>query len=597
MQKILQASKKATIVLLFLSVMAKSSFGPTHAFGMNFVKHAINFQKFDYVNGNAPKKGTLRLSTQGSFNNLNPFILDGNQASGLNWTYETLGMSSFDEENTIYGLIAKTFSYDDDEKTFTIELRKDAKFNDQSKVTSEDVAFTYQILTQKGHPIYKQIFQEVKSVETPNQHKIIFVIKKNSNTQDILYNIAKLPVLSKKDLETRDFEKTTLKPLITTGPYKIKNFRIGQKIHYSKDENYWGEGLAINTGRNNFEHIIYKYFKDQNIALTAFKAHQYDWRLENISKFWKTQYKGDDFENGNIKKENIRNKNPDVMQAFAMNLRKQPFNDIAIRKALTLAFNFEWFNQNLFYNSYIRCQSFFPNSHFAAREPINDIQLKILTPYEKVLPQEIWQSPFKFAKNPNHTNLQTAQEILDSSDWKLQGRQRVNQKTGQILKFTLLLNSSAMQKVALPYQKQLKKIGIRMDIQLLSPSDWISRIQKFNFDMTTFNWSVSNSPVSQPFLYWHSSQKSISGSNNIIGMQNSAVDDITEKIKTTENMQEKIDLMQALDRILMWNYTVIPHWYIDYDRVAYWTCISPPKKHPSYGIDLASWYSQSSCEK
>ncbi|MEC8882643.1 MAG: extracellular solute-binding protein [Pseudomonadota bacterium] len=576
--------------------MAQSSFGPSHAFSNTEIKYPSTFEQLDYVNTQAPKTGTIRLASQGSFNNLNPFIISGVQASGLNWSYETLGVNTFDEDNTIYGLIAETFAYDKENKTFTVKLREEVKFNDQTKVTAADVSYTFNTLVQKGHPVYKQIFTNIEAVETPSSDTVIFKIKTSNQSQDLIFNIAKLPVLSKADLEKRDFEKTTLKPLLTTGPYQISDFQIGQKINYTRNENYWGKHLPINRGRNNFKNILYKYFKDQNIALTAFKAHRYDWRSENIAKFWKTQYQGDEFEQGLIKIETIKNKNPNVMQAFAMNLRTPPFNDITVRKALNLAFNFEWLNQNLFYDTYIRSQSFFPSSPFTASEPISLVESQILEPYKHSLPQELWQDPFKFEKKLSHEKLVEAQTLLDASDWKLQGKKRVNQKTGQPLRFTLLLNSPSMKRIALPYQKELKKIGINMEIQLISPSDWIARIKKFDFDMTTFTWSVSSNPGSQPYLYWHSSQASILGSNNIIGLDNPVIDDITTQIKNTENFQKRTAQMQALDRVLMWNYTVIPHWYIDYDRVAYWTCISPPKKHPGYGIDLASWYTKSSCD-
>lgn len=582
-------------ILATLNCFAIESFGPTHAFSVNPIKHPASFKHFDYVNPKAPKTGNLVLAGFGSFNNFNPFIMAGVSASGLSFTFETLGMQSYNEENTVYGLIAESFEFDKEQGIFIVKLHKHVQFQNGDPVTADDIITTYNTLIKQGHPIYKQLFNDIKQIKKIDDRTIGFYAIENYN-QDMPFNIAtSLPVLSKKDLQSRDFENTTLTPLIATGPYTIKDFKLGQKIVYQRNPNYWGTQLAVNQGRNNFSQITYKYFRDQSISLTAFKAGHYNWRMENIAKFWATQYVGQSFKQGLIKKEEIKTERPNGMQAFAMNIRKAPFNDPKVREALNLAFNYKWLNENLFYSSYVRSKSFFNNSQFSATKAITPEEKALLQPFYLQLPEEIWQTTFEFSPLSPHENLIKAQQLLNETDWTLQGKHRIHKTTKKPLVFTLLTNSSAMNRVALPYKKTLESIGITMNIQLISPSNWISRMKHFDFDMTTYSWPAPISPGSEQFLFWHSSLANIPGSSNIMGINNPAVDQLVTTIQQADDHQTLINNMRALDRILMWSYYVIPHWYIDYERVAYWQCISPPKKHPIYGIDIMSWYQKSPC--
>ena len=585
------------IFILFLSkhCLALQSFGPTNSFNQEGAIVTNNFQAFDYVNPNAPKQGEIRLAASGNFNNLNPFILAGINPAGISYTYETLGMQSFDQANTVYGLIAESFEYNKKNNLFIVNLRKNVKFHDGSLMTANDVMATYHILLKHGHPLYQQVFKEIVDVQIIDPYTLRFKIQEKDASNDLAFKIASIPVLSEKDIKERDFEKTTLKPLIGTGPYRVKDFKIGQKIQYTRDKNYWASALPIHRGRYNFDSIVFKYFKDEHIALTAFKAHRYDWREENIAKFWATQYKGKAFKKGLVCQENIKNESPNGMQAFVMNIRKPLFKDRKVRKALNLAFDFQWLNENLFYSSYVRANSFYSNSQYAASTPISHDEKKLLHPFRNSLPKEIWETPYSDNKQPLYQNLIKAQELLDQTDWVLDGRMRVNKKTQQPFEFVLLINSPAMKKVALPFKRALKKIGITMHIQLISPSNWISRMKQFDYDMTTYSWPAPNHPGSEQFFYWNSQLANTPGSSNIIGINNPAIDAISTSIKQTEDHQSLVTQMKALDRILMWHYFVIPHWYIGYDRVAYWKCLSPPIKHPKLGIDLASWYQRYDC--
>lgn len=582
--------------MIWPSCLGTPSFSDATAFNQDGKVTVRHFQGFDYVNTNAPKGGKLRLAAFGNFNNMNPFILNGITASGIEQTYETLGMYSFDDVNTIYAVVAKTFSYNKEQNTMIIELQESAAFQNNTPVVAEDIVASFNALYTHGHPIYKQLFQDIESAKATATHKITFKIKPNSKRDDVIFAIARLPVLSKTDLDNRDFSKTTLKPLLGTGPYQLHNYRVGNQITYKRNSKYWGEHLAVSRGRYNFDQIVYKYYKDQNIALTAFKAHRYDWRSENIAKFWATQYKGKAFDDGLVRTELIPDKSANGMQAFVMNLRRPLFQDINVRKALNLAFDFQWLNKNLFYDTYTRSRSFYANSPYAATSEMSIEEKRILEPYRDHLPESIWEHSEHKENEEIKNNLLKAQALLDKTDWVVIGHQRVNKLTKQPLVFTLLINSPAMKRVALPYKKVLKQLGITMHIQLVSPSNWISRVRQFDFDMITYNWPAPMFPGSEQYLFWHSDHAEYVGSRNIMGIKHPAIDKISKSIPETDNHKKRIDQMRALDRILMANHYVIPHWHIDYDRVAYWTCISPPKKHPQYGIDIASWYQSYPCE-
>ncbi len=578
-------------LLVFLSVtaFALESFGPSSVFSVDPNPPEVSERGFNYVQANAPKEGEIRLGSFGSFNNLNPFIISGVAADGLDHTYEPLGMQSYDALDTVYALIAESFALDNDHKTFTVRLRKHARFHDGTQVSSADIEASYTALIAHGHPAYQQLFTGILRVELPDPHTIIFHFDDHAS-RDLPFNIASLPVLSKHDLSEREFSKTTMRPLQGTGPYIIDKISPGHAVSYRLNPSYWGANLNINRGRHNFRLISYRYFRDQSIALTAFKAGRYDWRSENIAKFWARQYQGKSFTSGDIIKVEVPVETPVGMQAFAMNTRRAPFKDRRVREALNLAFDFDWLNNNLFYRSYQRSQSFFSHSEFAATSKLSAAEAALLTPYRSSLPDALWSGAEPISNASLTARLHTAQNLLDQAGWIVEGNHRRHLQSGKKLQFTLLINSPAMQRVALPYQQILERLGIAMKIQLISPSDWIARIKSSDFEMTTYSWPAPTNPGSEQFLFWHSSQAHQVGSLNIMGIDNPAVDSLVTQINVAKHKSDVTMQMRALDRILMWQYYVIPHWHLGYSRIAYWKSLCPPKTYPRYGVDLSSWY-------
>ena len=581
-------------LFLCTRILAIPSFGPSYSISIEQAKYTDPNQPFDYVNIHAPKDGFLRLASEGNYNTLNPFTLNGMPASGIELTYETLGRNAYDQADTVYALVAESFTYDKKLGSMRVKLRDNVRFHNQTLVEAEDIIATFNTLTTKGHPAYQQYYQSVASVTAIDKRTLIFKEKKPGEDKDFPFKIAGLPVLSAADLKQRDFDQTTMTPLQGTGAYRLDKSQPGQKIAYTRNPDYWGKNLGMNQGRNNFKKITYYYFKDSHIALTAFKAHRYDWRVENIAKFWTTQYKGDALKSGSLKQLNIPSKRPIGMQAFAMNTRKTLFEDIKVRRALDLAFDFDWMNANLFYQSYSRNASFYTNSRYQFSVPLDSQATSIL---KLTNTPESLSQPAAPNQSKMQAKLEQAQQLLNESDWQLIGQQRYHKKSQQPLQFTLLINSKAMERVALPYKEQLEKLGIDMRIQLVSPSDWVARVQSFDYDMTTYYWPAPSNPGVEQVMYWHSQYAFIPGSQNVMGIRNQNLDELSESIAKTDDPDLLTIQMQALDRILMTNHYVIPHWHIDYERVAYWTCLSPPPILPAYGVDITSWYQVSPCNE
>lgn len=582
------------VLFLCAQALGMPSFGPSFSISIDPAKYTDSSQPFDYVNIHAPKDGILRLASVGNYNTLNPFTLNGMPASGIQLTYESLGMNAYDAPDTVYALVAESFAYDQAQGIMTVKLRDNVRFHNQTLVEADDIVATFNTLTSKGHPSFKQYYQSIESVHAVDNKTIVFQAKKSMPTKDLPFKIAALPVLSAADLKDRNFDQTTMIPLQGTGAYVLAKSQPGKKVSYTRNPNYWGKNLGMNTGRHNFKKITYYYFKDSHIALTAFKAHRYDWRIENIAKFWSTQYKSDALTTGAMQQINIPSKRPIGMQAFAMNTRRPPFNDVNIRHALSLAFDFDWMNANLFYHSYDRNISFYTNSRYQFSQPLSDQALSFL---DLNHPPEILRQPIESVPDTSHTRLEKAQALLDASDWQLVGQKRYHKHTKQPLAFTLLINIKSMQRVALPYKQQLEQLGIDMHVQLVSPSNWMARIQNFDYDMTTYYWPAPSTPGSEQMRYWHSRYAPITGSQNIMGIRNSDLDILSESIAKTDDPVLLTVQMQALDRLLMTNHYVIPHWHIPHDRVAYWSCLSPPHTLPGYGIDITSWYQVSPCRK
>jgi len=584
--------------LLIISItfpsFLKAEINIAHAIAMHGEpKYPDSFQYVDYANPDAPKGGKIILSSTGSYDSFNPFILKGTAAAGIGNLYETLTTGSSDEAFTEYGLIAKTIEWPDDRSWVAFTIREEAVWHDGKKISPEDVIWTFNTLMEKGHPFYKYYYGDVVEVIQENDNKVRFNFKGNTNLELPLI-VGQLPVLPKHYWTNKNFEETSMDIPIGSGPYKIKNFDAGRTITYELDSDYWGKNIPIKKGTENFGIIQYEYYKDRSIEREAFKSGDIDLFSENTSKDWATSYDTPAVQNGLIKKELIEHQNPQGMQGFAFNTRKEIFEDKRVREALSYAFDFEWTNKNLFYNAYKRTNSFFENSELASSGVPSGRELDLLNDYKELLPQKLFQEEYNPPKTDGsgfmRKELQEATKLLQDAGWELQEGKLINKKSGSKFEFELLLVSPAFERIVLPFKDNLAKLGIDVSVRTIDSAQYQNRLDGFDFDMIVSTFSQSLSPGNEQRNFWGSDAAKTNGSRNIIGISNEVIDSLIEKVISAKDREDLIMTTRALDRVLLWNHYVIPQWHISAYRTLYWDIFDKPSVRPKYSLGTHTWW-------
>ena len=586
-----------TILILFLSNF-NFCYGIEYQHGVAMhgdLKYPKNFKKFDYASDKAYKGGTIKLSSIGTFDNLNPYILKGVAAWQTTYLFETLMKSSFDEPFSQYGLIAKSVKIPEDRSWIIFKIRKIAKFSNGEKIKPEDIIFSFNILTTKGHPIYKTYYGQVDKVEKFSENEVKFSFKGDPNPELPLIIGYQLPIFSKKYWDGKEFDKTTLSPPLGSGPYLVSDVKPGRSITLKKNPNYWGNKINVNVGRFNFDTIHTDFYRDETVALEAFKSGAYDFKQENSSKNWATAYKFGAVKEGRVKVEEIKYFRPSGMQGFAFNMRKSIFQNINVRKALTYAFDFEWSNRNLFYNAYTRTKSFFDNSDLSSQSFPSEEELVILEKYRGKIPEEIFTSIFSPPntddENGLRKNLRFARRLLKEEGWIIKNDVLTNRETGEIFKFEILLRSPLFERIVLPMKRNLKKLGIEVSIRTVQDdSQYIRRLEDFDYDMIVVNYGSIISPGNEQKNYWGSSTADQPGSPNYMGVKNPVLDEIIDELISAKSRQELVTYTKVLDRILLFNYYLIPQFHIGHYRVAYWNKLSRPAISPKYDLGFDFWW-------
>lgn len=591
-------------VLAAVVVVLSLSFSPSPAFAADVqARHGIamhgepkygpDAKHFDYVDPNAPKGGAVRTHALGSFDNFNPYILKGQPAAGLNRLFETLMEGSSDEAFTEYGLLAESVEMPPDRSWVAFTLRKEARWHDGRPVTVADVIFSLNMLKTKGHPFYRSYFHNLERAEEVGERKVKFYFSGGENRELPLIT-GQLPVLAKHYWEKREFDKTTLEPPVGSGPYKIKSFEAGRSIVYERDPNYWGKDILVNKGKNNFQTMRVDYYRDGTVALEAFKAGEYDFRSENVAKEWATAYDVPPVKEGLIKREEIRHERPTGMQAFVFNTRKPMFKDARVRRALAYAFDFEWTNKNLFYGQYVRTTSYFSNSELASSGLPGPEELKLLEPYRGRVPNEVFTKEYRPPSTPDQdtyrANLRTALGLLREAGWTFKDRKLVEAKTGKPFSFEILLNQPTWERIALPFARNLERLGIEAKVRTVDPAQYQKRTEDFDFDMIVDVFGQSLSPGNEQRDFWGSAAAKEKGSRNTIGIVDPVIDELIDKIIAAPDRESLIARCRAMDRILLWGHYVIPHWHIRTSRVAYWDKFGRPKIDPKYGLCFECWW-------
>jgi microcin C transport system substrate-binding protein len=556
------------------------------------LKYQPGFSHFDYADPEAPKGGAVKFNAIGTYDTFTPFTLKGVKAEGLGYLFDTLMAGSSDEPNSQYGLLAQSVAVAPDHLSVTFQLRSEARFHDGSPITPADVVWTFDTLKAKGAPQYHLYYADVTKAEPVGEHGVKFTLRSAQN-RELPLILGELPVLSKKYWDGRDFEKTTLDPPLSSGPYKIDTFDPGRSISYRLVSDYWAKDLPVNKGRFNFGTIRYDYYRDASVALEAFKAGQYDIRQENVAKNWAIGYASPALSAGLFKMAQIKNQVPEGMQGFAYNARRPLFQDVRVREALDYLFDFEWANKNLFHGAYTRTESYFSNSDLASSGLPGADELKILEPLKSEIPAavftKIYAAPKTDGSGDIRANLRTALGLLKAAGWTVKSGRLVNDK-GQQFSFEFLNVEAEFERILLPFGDNLRRLGIAMNLRTVDPAQYQNRLNNYDFDMTVGLIPESLSPGNEQRGYWTSATVDEPGGNNLMGVKSKAVDKLVDLIIASPDRPNLLTRVHALDRVLLESHYVIPNWHIDVFRVAYWDKFGRPKINPPYSLALDSWW-------
>lgn len=556
-------------------------------------KYGPDFKYFDWVNPDAPKGGEVHLGVVGSFDTFNPFSFKGVAAAGVGALFETLMVPNPNEPDTEYGLLAESVELPEDKSWVAFNLRPEARFQDGTPVTAEDVVFTFNILREKGDPQYAIYYADVTKAEAVGKLKVKFTFKDNKN-RELSQILGQLPVLPKHYWDGKDFEATTLTPPLGSGPYKIEAFESPRYITYRRDPNYWGWKLPVKIGRDNYDVIRYDYYKDPGVAHIAFMAGAFDYTIESSAKVWATGYEGPAKAGGRLIQASIPDHDPAPMQCFAFNIRRGIFKDRKVREALGYAFDFEWSNKTLFYGQYFRTKSFFDNSELASKGLPSPEELKVLEPLRGKIPEEVFTKEFTLpvtdGSGNNRANLRQADALLNEAGWIIKDGKRVNKVTGAPLTFEILLDNPLFERLTLPFAQSLKRLGVEATVRTVDDTQYQARLQKFDFDMIVHGFGESLSPGNEQRYYWGSAAADTPNSPNVIGIKDPAIDSLIDQIINVQDRDQLVVLTHALDRVLLWNYFVIPQFHLSAARVAYWNRFGMPPNPPLYSPGIDAWW-------
>ncbi len=581
-------------VLTLLCIVGAAEAAPRHALTLydEKPKYPAGFSHFDYVNPDAPKGGTLRQAGFGSFDSLNPFINKGVAADDIGLIYDTLTTNSLDEPFTVYGLLAEKIEKGPNNEWVRFYLRPKARFHDGEPVEAEDVVFTFETLISKGAPHYRGYYADVKKAVIEGPRRVRFDFKHAGN-RELPLILGQLPVLPKHWWAERDFTSGSMEPPLGSGPYRIERVEAGRSVRYARVEDYWGKDLAVNQGFYNFDRVHFDYYRDNTVALQAFKAGHFDYWLETSAKNWATAYDTEAVRDGRIIKDEIANHNPQGMQGFIFNTRKKHLQDVRVREALALLFDFEWTNRQLFNGAYTRTTSYFDNSELASSGLPSKEELSLLEPLRGQIPDEVFEKPFELpqtnADGMIREQQRRAYQLLTAAGWKIESDRMVD-ADGKPVKLEFLLVQADFERVLLPYKRNLAGLGIDLEIRRVDVSQYINRLRSRDYDMIVSGFGQSSSPGNEQREYWHSASADNPGSRNFIGLKDPAIDTLVEKLIAADSRQELITRTRALDRALLWGHYVIPNWHIKTWRVAYWNHLAHPETTPHYDIGLMTWW-------
>ena len=556
-------------------------------------KYPANATTPDYVNPAAPKGGSVKFGTQGTFDSLHPFVLKGVPAAGITQLWESLCWHARDEAFTVYGLIAETIEWPEDRSWVAFNLRPQAKWIDGTAITAEDVIFSLETLKAKGPPHYAAYYADVLKAEKTGDRKVKFTFRDTVN-HELPLIVSELPILPSKWWAGREFDKVSLEVALSSGPYKVDSFDVGRSIVYRRVADWWARDLWMNRGRNNFETLRYEYYRDAEVVFEAFKAGETDVRRENSARNWVTRYDIPAVKDGRIKKDEITHEMTQPMQGFVFNLRRDMFKDRRVREAIGLMYDFEWQNKNLSYGFYKRTRSYFGNSELEAKGLPSPDELKILEPLRGKIPTEVFTAEYNppVTDGSGNTREQARKAIglLKEAGWEIKDG-KMTDKAGKKVTFELLLSDASFERIALPFKQNLERIGVDLAVRTVDTSQYRRRTDGYDFDMIIDLWGQSLSPGNEQRDFWGSESADRTGGRNTMGIKDAAIDQLIDLIISAPDRESLITRTRALDRVLQWHQFLIPQFRSGKELVAYWNRFSRPEKVAKYSpLAFDTWW-------
>ncbi len=560
-----------------------------------------DFRHFPYVNPDAPKGGAFsecisRRTYNGSFltfNSLNTYILKGDGAYGMDWTFATLMVKAGDELDAMYGLAAKSVRISDNGATYRFTLRDKLTFHDGSPLTAHDVLWSLNTLKEKGHPIITQLLADLEKAEAEGDGVVIARFKPGRGREVPLF-VAGLPILSKAYYSKKPFDESTLDIPLGSGPYKVSRVDAGRYIEYERVKDWWGAKLPVEVGQNNFDTIRYEYYRDREVAFVGFTARNYTFREEFTARTWATRYDFPAIKDGRVKRDTTRDDTPSGAQGWFINTRRDKFKDRRVREALIDAFDFEYTNKNIMYDAYLRTHSVFQNSPMMAQGQPGEAELKLLEPFRGKVPDEVFAAPYvppvSDASGQDRRVLRLAAGKLNEAGIVLKDGKRVL-PNGQPFTIEFLSEEPSFNPHHLAYIKNLELLGVQASLRVVDPVQYRARVDAFDFDLTVERMGFSSTPGDSLRSYFASSAAKINGSKNLAGIVDPAIDALVEKIVSAATREDLIAACKALDRVVRAGRYWVPQWYLASHRISYWDVFGRPERQPRYdrGIPDTWW--------
>jgi microcin C transport system substrate-binding protein len=585
---------------------------PTAKHGMSAfgdLKYPADFKHFDYVDPNAPKGGVFSFvgSTRGfnqnflTFNSLNSYILKGDGAQGMDLTFASLMVRAEDEPDSMYGLAARAVEISPDGLIYRFAMRPGAKFHDGSSITAHDVAFSLQVLKEKGHPIAQILLRDFAGADAVDDATVVARFAPQ-RARDVPLFVAACPIFSRAYYATRPFDETTLDTPLGSGPYKVGRFEVGRNMEFERVKDWWGADLPVSRGVNNFDIIRYEYYRDREVAFEGFTGKSYLFREEFTSRVWATRYEFPAIRDGRVKREIIPDETPSGAQGWFFNMRRDKFKDKRLREALVYAFDFEWTNKTIMYGSYERTHSMFQNSPMMATGKPSPEEIALLEPFRGKVPDEVFGAPFvppvSDGSGQDRTLLRKASALLQEAGFPIKNGKRVL-PNGEPITIEFLLDEPSFQPHHMPFIKNLATLGIDATIRLVDPVQFKKREDDFDFDVVIQRFSFSSTPGDSLRSYLSSQAAAVKGSQNLAGIADPVVDTLIEQIIAANSRPSLVTNCKVLDRVLRAGRYWVPQWYKPSHWIAYWDMFGRPATKPRYarGIPETWWYDRDKAAK